>query len=87
MEPTWEAYKNKIRLNELIRNEERKSDYTTFLINQNVGNKNVMECLCGNELDQVYFTRKSNCLFSQLLISEYCLTFFSILGILLNIII
>ena len=46
-----------------------------------------MECLCGTELDHVYFTRKSNCLFSQLMITEYCLTFFSILGIFLNIII
>ena len=46
-----------------------------------------MECLCGTELDNIYFTRKSNCLFSQLMITEYCLTFFSILGLFLNIII
>lgn len=87
LEPIWEAHKLKIQVNEMIRNDECKADSTQILMNQNVGNKNVMECLCGSELDQVYFTRKSNCLFSQLMISEFCQTFFSILGILLNIII
>lgn len=79
LEPKWNAYKSKLVERETIKTEERKSDQTQVIMNSNVGNKNIMECLCGDELDQVYFTRMSNFLFGQLMLSEFTLTFFSFL--------
>ena len=40
----------------------------------------------GDEIDSIYSIRKSNCLFSQMIVSVYSLTFFSMIGLLLNII-
>jgi hypothetical protein len=40
----------------------------------------------GNEVDLVFETRLSNCLYSQLMTAEYCSTFYSTLGLLLSII-
>ena len=40
-----------------------------------------------NDADLVYDTRVSNCLFSQLMVAEFCSVFFAMLGIVLSVLI
>ena len=44
------------------------------------------QMVCGDEVDQIYKIRTSNCLFEQNMQAEFSVVFFSIFGLLLNMI-